>query len=1504
MKGIWKYILVFVIVLIMPVTGRSQTMNDYCVKPPFIMTTLAPNIMLNLDFSGSMQWPAYLSCESYTCNSLNETYDPDTDYYGYFKSDKYYKYQSNKFFVNDTCTDTDRIGSPDCISGNLLNWATMSRVDVMRMALIGGKASSNQCNINTLYGEGSDWTVYDSNLGCSFQVQSPSGLSHRITISTYGSGPSQCTPDTVYSDDFNDASFDSKWTVADIGSQSPSVTSTITESGGNLSVQTNGQQIWSDTDEFTYVYQSVSGDFDIRVRVINPPGALSGQTWAKAGLMVRQSTATDSRHVMANVTYQSGTGWTLQFARRLTDGGLTNTFAGYVNLGNTNPVWLRLVRQGDTFYAYYSTDGTNWNYRGNVTVTMTDPVLIGLDVASYDASTSDTGVYDEFVYCQSSGGCPVGSLSNAYVRVDVPEGKRTEGVILEVADKDGDCSYDSDAPRIGLMTFSGSCARIRVGVDGADLSALINQIQNIDPSSSTPTAYAIQEAIDYFTQNDNYSNTSCNSSNNAFIQGQGSSKDPWYDNGTAVACRKSFLFTLSDGEWNTGGDPIDEVRESHVDDIRPDITGKQSLIHYTLFEAFGASAAGGRTAMQQIAMYGAFDDFDSNTWPYNRTNYPQSNSRDTSNLLPLNPCNPSDQWDEMCREWDYDADGMPDTYFSADSGSELVQQLRAAIENILKRASSGTAVSVLASGEGQGANLLQAVFYPKKTYGSTVQTELSWTGRLQNLWYYIDPFFDLSSIREDTISDSKLNLKQDYITSIYFDNAAGKTRASLCEDSDGDGDCDNTKPTVDFEELKNLWEAGEKLFQKSPSDRTIYTNLDDDSTLDSFEVMTTSNPTFESLLNASGTDEANIIIRYVRGEDLKVCSTTTTTVCTTDSDCPTGETCTSLRSRTATINSVTNTWKLGDIVHSTPRIQSWISLNNYYKRYNDNTYYDYVNDLKSDGSPKTTKIYTDRGMVYVGANDGMLHAFYLGKLEMIHDLDNPEKKAKITDPDTSDGISPGDEVWAFIPKNALPYLKYLKEPDYCHLYYVDASPFLFDASIGTTGCSETNYWDCKKTTDTWRTILIGSMRLGGACRDISSTCTDCVKTPTSNVGYSSYFALDITDQKNPKLLWEFSDPGLGFSTAGPVVVKVSPKTTGGSPDNTKNGRWFVVLPSGPTGPIDTANNEFKGKSDQNLKLFILDLKTGTLLRTIDTGIQNAFAGSQYYQTIDLDDDYQDDVMYISYVKKVGSGNNASWTGGGIIRLATSGSNSKTKPSIDPNDWKWSKFIEFDAGPVTTSVAYARSKKQHTLWLFFGTGRYFYKTDDPDGRRRLYGVKEPCYSSATDNISPTCTTTVNEGDLKDATTTTYTVSEAYSSSFKGWYVKLDCSATDNNSACEGNAPSGYSAERVITNPVASSAGVVFFTTFSPTSDLCGYGGNSYIWAVDYRTGGEAPSTALKGKALLQLSTGEIKEVAIKDVFTTKNNRRTASISGVPPQGEGIAVLGAPDPLKKFIFMKEK
>jgi type IV pilus assembly protein PilY1 len=115
---------------------------------------------------------------------------------------------------------------------------------------------------------------------------------------------------------------------------------------------------------------------------------------------------------------------------------------------------------------------------------------------------------------------------------------------------------------------------------------------------------------------------------------------------------------------------------------------------------------------------------------------------------------------------------------------------------------------------------------------------------------------------------------------------------------------------------------------------------------------------------------------------------------------------------------------------------------------------------------------------------------------------------------------------------------------------------------------------------------------------------------------------------------------------------------------------------------------------------------------------------------------------------------------------------------------------------------------------------------------------------------------------------------------------------------------YKAERVITNPLAAFTGAVFFTTFAPSAEVCGFGGTTYLWSVDYRTGGAPKPSALYGTALVQVSTGEIKEFPLSSVFTQKGGRRTEGASGVPPKNQGLTVVVRPQPIKKILHMQER
>ncbi len=1135
------------------------------------------------------------------------------------------------------------------------------------------------------------------------------------------------------------------------------------------------------------------------------------------------------------------------------------------------------------------------------------------------------------------GGCILRSIYDDLVKV--PWSRVYDGLAFQFKNLDLQ-------PRMGVMFYSGGSVRSRKVYIG-DFTApnstddqfpymnLITYINSTPPYGTTPTGPAMWDALNYFAQNDpDY---------NGFTPQSGAGdfwRNPMYvcEQGGAncefVPCAKNFVILLSDGQWNYGGGPPAQYTCSIDTGFATGHSADPVVPAYEMHMGFTNAAAGvdsninavytiglflgstGEQSLKNVAMYGSFTVTALNTWPDSLSGYPDNTcwmddcgNGKGSACEPLPPSSP---------DWDENNDGVPDTFQSASNATEIKDAILNAVLDILKRASSGTAVSVLASGEGSGANMLQALFYPSRLYGiEGAETEILWTGSLYALWYYISPDLEASNIREDTVEDLTLRLDDDYIVSLYFKTTEGETLVVRCKDvdgdgladNDGDGICDSPQPTVTLSEIKDLWEAGEKLFTRDPADRTIYTNTDDDSTLDLFSTVNSS--ILQPLLNAADSAEADWIIEYVRGDDSGRCSNNTSLVCVDDTPCAPAGTCVLPRSRTATLNiggtDVTNTWKLGDIITSTPKLQSFVNINNYHKPlprgYDDETYKEFI----------STNDYQNRGMVYVGANDGMLHAFNLGKLEVIETRRDRKLKARLT------GTDLGKEEWAFIPKNALPYLKYMMESEYCHLYYVDASPYLVDASIGDyAGCTG-SYWECEKTVDTWRTVLIGSMRLGGACRDTADPCTDCVKTPTSGVGYSSYFALDVTDPRNPELLWEFSHPELGFSTAGPVVVRTSTRAPNAAeypdgsslPFDNTNGRWFVVIASGPTGPIDTTAHQFLGKSDQPLRVFVLDLKTGALLRKFDSeiNIPFAFGANAYNTTVDTDMDYEDDVIYIGYTEREKVGSEYFWTKGGILRIVT-------KQDVEPNNWVLSTVID-DIGPLTTSIVKLQLPGSHMM-LHFGTGRYFYKTDDPDGRQRLYGLREPCFIANTpqpddlfrDRIDPACTETKSVNDLVDSTTSPPTLpSERLINvpGYDGWYIKLDCSATDN---CPwGSVPSGYNAERLVSNPYVLYTGVVLFPTFSPTASICGYGGNTYVWAIDTETGGAPEERALYGKVLLQLSTGEIRELALSEAFTEKapsgggGGRRTVAFIGLPP-AEGAAAITSPMPLKKIIHSQER
>ncbi|MGQ9470307.1 MAG: PilC/PilY family type IV pilus protein [Candidatus Aminicenantales bacterium] len=296
------------------------------------------------------------------------------------------------------------------------------------------------------------------------------------------------------------------------------------------------------------------------------------------------------------------------------------------------------------------------------------------------------------------------------------------------------------------------------------------------------------------------------------------------------------------------------------------------------------------------------------------------------------------------------------------------------------------------------------------------------------------------------------------------------------------------------EGVELLWDAGDLLDERSPDSRTIYTainpNRPDAGPLERIDFNLSNVDTLGPILGDYQNDPQGLI-RFVRGYD--------------------------------------RYWKLGDINHSTPAVVG-----------------------PPDGDPSLMgsgyaefkqSLSSRRKVIYVGANDGMLHCF--------------------------DAAS-GEELWAFIPYNLLSKLKEMWPVDSAtnHRYfarraYVDGSPSVEDVYINGQ----------------WRTVLIcGQGEGNGQAPDGEAN--------IRNNNYYYYFALDITEPLNPIPLWEFAGARIhgsgknyymsnGQTWSVPYIAKVN---ISGAPT------WVAFIGSGYTHPSDAGYAAYIGNTFAAIKV--------------------------------------------------------------------------------------------------------------------------------------------------------------------------------------------------------------------------------------------------------------------------------------------------------------------------------
>jgi type IV pilus assembly protein PilY1 len=213
---------------------------------------------------------------------------------------------------------------------------------------------------------------------------------------------------------------------------------------------------------------------------------------------------------------------------------------------------------------------------------------------------------------------------------------------------------------------------------------------------------------------------------------------------------------------------------------------------------------------------------------------------------------------------------------------------------------------------------------------------------------------------------------------------------------------------------------------------------------------------------------------------------------------------------------------LGDIASSKPAY-----LREPRKAYTEASYFDYQED-NQDRQPT----------VFVGANDGMLHAF---------------------------DAATGEEIWAYAPRITMKKLYAQAGTTYStsHQYTVDGSPEVADVKIGGK----------------WRSVLVAGLNAGGR----------------------GYYALDVTDPADPQALWELcADPAVcsGINYDADIGLSFGSAQIGTWKNSAGVEYWVAFLSSGYNnvpGTDGVSGGNGKGY------VYVVDIATGSVLAKVGTG---------------------------------------------------------------------------------------------------------------------------------------------------------------------------------------------------------------------------------------------------------------------------------------------------------------
>jgi len=482
---------------------------------------------------------------------------------------------------------------------------------------------------------------------------------------------------------------------------------------------------------------------------------------------------------------------------------------------------------------------------------------------------------------------------------------------------------------------------------------------------------------------------------------------------------------------------------------------------------------------------------------------------------------------------------------------------------------------------------------------------------------------------------------------------------------------------------------------------------------------------------------------------------------------------------------------LGDIINSEPVIASPRSDFGY-ASYSDTMFSGYG----GTGGYLAQKESRDT-VVYVGANDGMLHAFNANTVPCPADT-------SVACADSGAGT----ELFAFIPHESLRRLGQLALPDglYNHRYYVDGQITVADAKDGGT----------------WKTILVGAMGSGGR----------------------SVFALDVGNPNsfgNGDVLWELNattDNDIGNVYGRPLLLPLENDRWGvlfgnGYGGNTSDPSLYVVdaFTGQQIAKLTAVDDDPAGTSASPLTDWICSVTGMLCART-----NHPFNGLGQITAIDRDGNGKADTVYGGDLQgnlwkfDLSNTSATAWNValGGEPLITTFASSGERQPITGG--------IRISAGPGDG------------IMVYFGTGRYFVDGDNevpaqPDVQS-LYGVFDngtPVGIEDEDDKDTILQRQWIQSQVTDDGTTTRNISRNRVSYYggnakRGWYLDL---VVDNTNGDADDSELNPVGERFIATPRIQS-GRVFFTTFSPTGNSCDPGGTNFVYALDLLSGSGALS----------------------------------------------------------------